>query len=156
MRAPLPQEPGRGRDEGRMLLGAADRPPVEVRNAGGGSRIVLTCEHAGHAVPTSLGGLGIDRAEMDRHIAWDIGAAELALALSRRLDAPLVMQRYTRLVIDCNRPLDAPDAIPTVSDGTEIPVNAELSDRHRDTRYHEIHQPYHNSANSFRGKRRLY
>ncbi|MEE8534601.1 MAG: N-formylglutamate amidohydrolase [Kiloniellales bacterium] len=106
----------------------------------------MTCEHAGRAVPTSLGDLGIDRAELDRHIAWDIGAAELALSLSRRLDAPLVLQRYTRLAIDCNRPLDAPDVIPAFSDGTEIPVNAELSDRHRDARYREIHQPFHDAV----------
>lgn len=117
--------------------------PVRIVNESGRTPVVLTCEHGGREVPRSLGDLGIAPAEMDRHIAYDIGAAELALAISERLDAPLVLQSYSRLVIDCNRPLHAPDCIPHVSDGTHIPANHDLTQADRGARYDAIHEPFH-------------
>ena len=125
------------------LLQAGDPDPAERVNPAGRSAVFLTCEHAGRAIPASLGDLGIAAEDMDRHIAYDIGAEGVARALASRLDAPLVLQRYSRLVIDCNRPFDAKDSIVTVSDGTPVPMNAGLSQSERRRRYAEIHQPLH-------------
>ncbi|WP_319583087.1 N-formylglutamate amidohydrolase [uncultured Pseudodesulfovibrio sp.] len=131
-------------DKGKTsLLGPEEPAAVEVVNPKGRSRFVLTCEHAGRSVPASLNGLGIDPGELARHIAWDIGAAATARRLSEQLDAPLVMQRYSRLVLDCNRPLDVPSLIPEVSDGTVIPANADLSAEEREARVNALFRPYH-------------
>lgn len=88
--------------------------PVTVLNPDGGSRFVLTCEHASNFIPARYNGLGLPPSELERHIAWDIGAADLARELSRRLDAPLFLSGYSRLLIDCNRPLHSPTSIVTV------------------------------------------
>jgi predicted N-formylglutamate amidohydrolase len=125
------------------LLGPDDPVPVACVNPEGASRFVLTCEHAGRAIPASLGDLGIEPGEMDRHIAWDIGAAATARRLAAVLDAPLVMQRYSRLVVDCNRPPQAPDLMPEVSDGTMIPGNRAVPEAQRQARLREIFDPYH-------------
>jgi len=125
------------------FLGTDDPPPVEIVNPEGRSRIVVICEHAGRAVPAALGDLGLPPAEFERHIAWDIGAAGVARRLSRLLDAPLALQGYSRLVVDCNRPFDAPDAFPEVSDTTPVPANRALSPAARRARFAAIHEPFH-------------
>jgi predicted N-formylglutamate amidohydrolase len=125
------------------LLQAGDPDPVEWINSTGGSPIFLTCEHAGRSVPAALGDLGIPTEEMERHIAYDVGAEGVARGLAERLDAALILQRYSRLVIDCNRPLEAKDCIVTQSDGTVVPANADVSNPERARRYVEIHQPLH-------------
>ena len=125
------------------LLGAEDPPPVEVLNPGAAAPVVLACEHAGRAVPRRLADMGLPPTEMDRHIAWDIGAGALARRMAAGLGACLVLQRYSRLVIDCNRPRDAPDSIPAVSDGTSVPANADLSESERQARWDQIHEPFH-------------
>ncbi len=132
----------------QKLLRDHDPEPVCVVNADGASRYVITCEHAGREIPSQLGDLGIDDDDRNRHIAWDIGAAETAGHLSRILDAPLVMQTFSRLVIDCNRPVNADDSIPEVSDGRAIPGNEGLSMEQRAVRESEIHRPYHASVES--------
>ena len=132
-----------GADTVERLLGADDPAPVECINADGRAGVVLVCEHAGRAVPAALSGLGLGQAEMDKHIAWDIGAGAVARRMSEHLDAPLVLQRYSRLVIDTNRPLNAPDCIPEVSDGVVVPGNRGLGEADRRSRYEEIHQPFH-------------
>ena len=88
---------------------------------------MLIGDHAGRAVPSRLGDLGVPPQAMDRHIAWDIGIAGLGERMSRALDAPFIRQVYSRLVIDCNRRPGAPDAAPAVSDGQPIPANEGLS-----------------------------
>ncbi len=125
------------------LLGPDDTAPFELVNPGGSSPVLLVCEHAGRRVPKVLGDLGIPASEMDRHIAWDVGAAAVARLLSERLDATLVLQPYSRLVIDCNRPLEAADCIPEVSDGTPIPANQGLDEAAHRSRYGSIHTPFH-------------
>jgi predicted N-formylglutamate amidohydrolase len=127
------------------LLSPRDPHPVEIVNAEGGSDIVLSCEHAGRAVPDRLGDLGVSPADMERHIAWDVGAEEVSRRLSALLDAPLVMQRYSRLVVDCNRPFNAQDCFPKVSDGTRVPGNEGLCERERQQRFKYIHQPFHHA-----------
>ena len=125
------------------LLGHEDMPPFEVINENAGSPVFLTCEHAGRAIPKALGDLGIVASEMDRHIAYDIGAEPLARLLSDKLNAALVLQPCSRLVVDCNRPPEAADCVPQNSDGTKIPVNIDLSAATRQQRIDEIHRPFH-------------
>ncbi|MBT4038957.1 MAG: N-formylglutamate amidohydrolase [Rhodospirillales bacterium] len=127
------------------LLHDSDPAPVAVYNASGTSPYVLTCEHAGRLVPRKLGNLGIDDRHWERHIAWDIGAERVARMLAEHLDAPVIVQRYSRLVVDCNRPLYSEEAIPEVSDGTEIPANLGISDEDKGERIKDIHEPYHDA-----------
>jgi predicted N-formylglutamate amidohydrolase len=126
-----------------LLLGREDVPPVHEYNATGRSPFLLTSDHYGRLIPRSLGDLGVPAGELTRHIAWDIGIAGVADALSQQLDAHLIAQRYSRLVIDCNRPPDAPSSIPRISEATTIPGNDGLT---RDTvkaRRRQIFDPYH-------------
>ncbi len=128
---------------GAPLLGAQDPPPFIVHNPHGGSPFLLLADHAGQRVPAALGDLGLAQAGLDRHIGWDIGIAGTTRALARRLDAFAIEQTYSRLVIDCNRPLASPTLMPETSDGTAIPGNAGLSGSQRQQRIGAIHAPYH-------------
>jgi predicted N-formylglutamate amidohydrolase len=128
---------------------APDEPaPLEVVNAGGRSPFFLVCEHAGKRIPRALGTLGLAEPDLSRHIAWDIGARDTALALSRLLDAPLYMQRYSRLVCDCNRRPDMPSYMPEVSEATTIPGNLGLDDAERRRRTEAIHAPFHQAIDA--------
>jgi len=125
------------------LLESGEGSPAILVNEGGGSPYVLICEHASNVLPKALGSLGLSASEQNRHIAWDLGAEQLSRRLSRLADAPLVLQRYSRLAYDCNRPPDAPDAIPEVSETTDIPGNRGLSPAERLARIREIYRPFH-------------
>jgi predicted N-formylglutamate amidohydrolase len=125
------------------LLGSDEPPAFEVVAGDGSSDFVLLCDHASNRIPRSLAALGLPDAELARHIAWDIGAAGLARALARRLGGWLCLQSYSRLVIDCNRPLDRPDSIPTRSEDTDIPGNRALDPDASARRAFEIFEPYH-------------
>ncbi len=133
------------RKAGTTLLARSDPDPVEVVNPNGTSNVLLVCEHAGRVAPAALRDLGMMAAELDRHIAYDIGAEGLARMLSKGLDATLVLQRYSRLVIDCNRPIEALDCMPEASDGTSVPMNCGLAETDRTLRFEEIHRPFHNA-----------
>ncbi|RLA33339.1 MAG: N-formylglutamate amidohydrolase [Gammaproteobacteria bacterium] len=135
------------------LMNDDDLPAVTVFNRKGKSGFVITCEHAGNAIPASLGTLGLGDADLSRHIAWDIGAATTAQRIAESLDSPLVLQRYSRLVIDCNRPPEAPDAIPPVSDGTMIPGNQKISVAEHAARYEAIHRPFHQAVEALLAER---
>ena len=113
-----------------------------MTNPHGRSPYLIVGDHAGRAIPETLGDLGLSVAEMDRHIAWDIGVAGLGERLARALDACFVRQTYSRLVIDCNRGPGASDAVPAISDGTTIPGNAALSPAQVAARRQEICEPY--------------
>ena len=128
---------------------AADEPepagivnPVYTAAAKSRHKFLLIGDHAGRLVPRRLAGLGIGTAEMDRHIAWDIGVRALGEALAARLAVPFVHQRYSRLVIDCNRDPARADAMPALSDGTTIPANLGLTAADRAARVAAIHEPY--------------
>jgi predicted N-formylglutamate amidohydrolase len=127
------------------LLGPTDPAPVAMINRDGAAPFVLTCDHAGWAVPAALDNLGLPDAEMNRHIAYDIGAADLARKLAARLDAPLIMQSYSRLVIDCNRHPNVAESVIVESDGTLVPANQTLGETERTQRVEEIHRPYHDA-----------
>jgi predicted N-formylglutamate amidohydrolase len=127
------------------LLGSDEPPPVELVNADGRSRAVLVCDHASNRIPRQLGTLGLDAVRLADHIGWDPGAADVARRLSALLDAPLVLSGYSRLVIDCNRPLHSVDSIAEQSDGVVIPGNCGLSSRERESRIHALFRPYHDA-----------
>jgi predicted N-formylglutamate amidohydrolase len=126
-----------------LLLSREDVPPVHEDNAQGGSPFLLTSDHYGRLIPRTLGDLGLPASELTRHIAWDIGIAGVAEALSKHLDAHLIAQRYSRLVIDCNRPPLAPGSIPRISEVTVIPGNEGLARDAIEARHKQIFDPYH-------------
>lgn len=125
----------------RLLAGEDD--PVSVINEAGASALVFACEHAGRRIPKALKNLGLDDPDLIRHIAWDIGAEAVARRLAASLDAPLVLQRYSRLVYDCNRPPEAPSAIPTISETTPVPGNEGLTEDERAERAEALYRPFH-------------
>lgn len=128
---------------GPSLLATDEPPPWQVEQASGRSPYFLTCDHAGTRLPRRLGGLGLAAGELQRHIGWDIGAAGLSRHLAALLDATLVLQPYSRLVIDCNRPPQAPDSIARRSEATIIAGNQRLSAAAAAQRRREIFEPYH-------------
>jgi predicted N-formylglutamate amidohydrolase len=130
--------------EGGLL--EPDEPnPVTLENESGDSVFFLTCEHAGRAFPRRLGRLGLPEAETLRHIAWDIGIGAVGRELSLLLNAAVVLQTYSRLVIDCNRDPKVPSSIPEISEATEIPGNRSLNETERAARVDAIFRPYHNA-----------
>lgn len=125
----------------KTLLAPSDPPPVEVVNAQSASPIFLLCEHAGKAIPAALGDLGVTPDVIESHRGWDIGAEKLARKLAERLGAPLVIQQYSRLVIDCNRPHDSIRSVPHESDSVVIPSNRSATSADRFARVEEIFMP---------------
>ncbi|MCA3560229.1 MAG: N-formylglutamate amidohydrolase [Aestuariivirga sp.] len=130
------------------LLQQGEESPFIAVNEQGRSPFVLICEHASNAMPEKLGTLGLPEAELTRHIAWDIGAEKVGRLLSRLMDAPLLLQRYSRLAYDCNRPPESPDSIPEMSELTAIPGNRKLSAEDRLARAREIYRPFHDGVSA--------
>ncbi len=129
--------------EARPLLGPDEPPPVREEGLDRLSDFLIVVDHAGRRIPRRLGDLGLPAAELERHIAWDIGAFEVARRLAAGLGAPLIAQEYSRLVIDCNRDPAVPTSIPTVGELIDIPGNVGLTDGERWSRRREIFDPYH-------------
>jgi predicted N-formylglutamate amidohydrolase len=125
------------------LLAGDDPEPVLDRQADGSSPFVFTCDHYGRLIPRALGDLGLDDHERQRHIAWDIGIAGVAEQVSAALNAHLLAQRYSRLVIDCNRPPAAASSVPPISEATAIPGNQGITQDAADERRRLIFEPYH-------------
>lgn len=127
----------------RGLLTSRDAQPVRITNRNGQSLFLLLGDHAGNLIPEQLGHLGLSPRDLDRHIALDIGVSQLGQRLSAALGAPFIEQRYSRLVIDCNRATDHPGSIAEASDGMAIPGNLGLSLPSVEQRIAEIFHPYH-------------
>lgn len=125
------------------LIAPADPPAFELLNPDGTASVLLVCDHASRAIPAAMGTLGLDADALGRHIAWDIGAAEVTRQLSARLDAAAVLAGYSRLLIDVNRQDGDPASIPEVSDGTVIPGNSALSENEQRQRVDSFFRPYH-------------
>lgn len=138
-------EPLAGRAGAPALLDDDEPAAVNVHAPAGGSDVVLTCEHAGRRLPRRVGNLGLGESDLERHIAWDIGAEAMSLHVSRRLDAALITQTYSRLVVDCNRPLAAADLVVERSEDTDIPGNRGLHAAERAARVSALHEPYHDT-----------
>lgn len=131
---------------GGDLLGPDDPPAVTILNPEGRAPAVLLCDHASNRVPESLGQLGLDEAARARHIAWDVGAAEVARHLAELLDAPALLSGYSRLVVDCNRALGDPTVMRQISDGTIVPGNRGLDASARAQRAEACYWPYHSAV----------
>ncbi|KRA96767.1 hypothetical protein ASD83_16990 [Devosia sp. Root685] len=116
---------------------------VLVTNARGASPFVILCDHASNRIPERYGDLGLSATERLSHIAWDPGALAVSRVLSDLLDAPLVESTVSRLIIDCNRAIDAPDLIWTLSERTRIAANENISPEERDYRIDRFHRPFH-------------
>jgi predicted N-formylglutamate amidohydrolase len=136
------------------LLAEDDSPPVTVYNENGPSPILIVADHAGNAIPRALGRLGIPQAEYQRHIAWDIGIAVVCRVLADVLDATLIQQNYSRLIIDCNRTPGTETSIPEISELTAVPGNVGLSAHSKAMRVREIFLPYHDRIKTELERRR--
>ena len=130
-------------DPAPSAIGPGDPPSCTQLNAKGAAPVVLVCDHASNAIPAALGTLGLDPAMLARHVAYDIGAWEMTEHLAAALDAPAVLAGYSRLMIDCNRPLDDPTSIREISDGIVVPGNRGLDAAARTARAESFYWPYH-------------
>jgi predicted N-formylglutamate amidohydrolase len=126
-----------------LLLQPDEPPAFSQSRLEGTSNFVIVADHASHRIPRRLGNLGLPAFELQRHIAWDIGALGVAQQVAAALDAPLIAQNYSRLVIDCNRDPAVESSIPTVSEWSSIPGNLNLSAAQAAARRAEIFDPYH-------------
>lgn len=126
-------------------LGFDEPPAIETINTDGSGNAVLVCDHASNRVPERLGTLGLAPDLLADHIGWDPGAADVARRLATHLDSPLVTSGYSRLVIDCNRPLGHAESIAERSAGVSIPGNLELSPLERSKRVDALFRPYHDA-----------
>jgi predicted N-formylglutamate amidohydrolase len=125
------------------LLDDTDPAPFRVAEGSAGSPYVIAADHAGRAIPRGLGNLGLTQAELDTHIAWDIGIGGVSQHLAAHLEAFYIAQTYSRLVIDCNRPLSAQSSIVLQSEYTAIPGNTHLTPAEAQARAAAIFHPYH-------------
>jgi predicted N-formylglutamate amidohydrolase len=125
------------------LLETDEPPPFTVDNENGTSPLLIVADHAGKHFPRRLGQLGLSNAEREGHIAWDIGAGAVCCLIGSALDAVVVRQNYSRLVVDCNRTPGSETSILDLSELTRVPGNIGLSERHKLARVREIFQPYH-------------
>ncbi len=130
-------------------IGRDEPAPFVAINPRGKGRAVLSCDHASCYIPQRLGSLGLEPKDRLRHIAWDIGAAEVARRLSRHLDAPLFLASYSRLVVDCNRPLRVADIFAERSEDTAIPGNIGMTAEEKTERASTFYWPYHDALHGF-------
>jgi len=122
--------------------------PFEFHGEDRASRWVITCDHASNTVPPFVGGgsLGLPATDMERHIAYDVGAAGVTRALADALDAPAVLSNFSRLVIDPNRGLDDPTLLMKLYDGSVIPANRHADEAEKARRVNACYQPYHDAT----------
>jgi predicted N-formylglutamate amidohydrolase len=142
-------------DDVPTRLLAPDEPqPVTVTNAGGTSAFVIVADHAGNYLPRRLKSLGLGPAELERHIAWDIGVGAVSRRMGDALGAVVIEQIYSRLAIDCNRMPGSETSIVAVSERTTVPGNIGLGETEIEARIREIFRPYHDRIESELERRR--
>ena len=123
-----------------------DSNAVEVVNPQGRGAALILCEHASNHIPDSYQSLGLKDGDQQSHAAWDPGARDVALGLSRALDSPLIASTVSRLVYDCNRPPEAPSAMPERSEYIDVPGTRDLSETDRADRVQTIYTPICNAV----------
>jgi predicted N-formylglutamate amidohydrolase len=123
-------------------------PVVEVENPEGSGPFVILCDHASNRIPKNFASSGFDPALLELHIAWDPGALAVARHVSAALDAPLIWPDASRLLIDCNRPLDASSLIVAETERGPVEANRDLNDEERSRRIATIHAPYHGAIDA--------
>jgi predicted N-formylglutamate amidohydrolase len=127
---------------------SSNHSAYQTLRPGGKGRFIFFCDHASNNIPLELNNLGLAESELARHIAWDIGSSGVAAELSDIFDSPAILCGTSRLVVDCNRHLDASDLIPETSDGTTVPGNRNLKQTARQQRVEEWFEPYHAAIES--------
>jgi predicted N-formylglutamate amidohydrolase len=130
-----------GARQSRIEAAAAESFEVLAGRADAG--LILLCDHAANALPAGYGTLGLPEAQLKRHIAYDIGAAEVTRLLNRALGTPALLTRYSRLLIDPNRGADDPTLIMRLSDGAIVPGNRHIDTMEREKRTELYYRPYH-------------
>jgi predicted N-formylglutamate amidohydrolase len=151
---PTDPDPSEPIQRGYRLLDSDEPAPVIEERRSGTSNFVFVVDHAGWQIPRRLDDLGLPQSELRRHVAWDIGGLAVARQTSSALDAPLIAQHYSRLVIDCNRDPLVASSIATVSEWIEIPGNIGLGDAEIAARRAEIFDPYHNHLRALLDERK--
>ncbi len=131
-----------------MDIVAKGETAFEWVNENGPSPFVLVCEHASNHIPPQLNRLGLAEADLNRHIAYDPGAAMVARLLAKLLNAPLILQRFSRLIYDCNRSPESPGAMPEMSEVFEIPGNKSLTAEAKAARIAQVYRPFHHALES--------
>ena len=116
--------------------------PVERIEGALDRGVLVVCDHAANSFPPGYGALGLPRAALERHIAYDIGAAPLARRLAARLGAPAILSTFSRLLIDANRGPDDPTLVMRISDGALVPGNARIDAREIERRRRLYWEPY--------------
>ena len=139
--ANLSPSPARGQQW--PLIAPEEPPPFRIVNEEGDAPFLLVCDHASRRIPASLQGLGLAEQILQRHVACDIGAEQVTLALAQRFNAPAVLASYSRLIVDLNRQLHDDSAFARESDGIPIPGNSNLSASDRQARIESFFEPYH-------------
>jgi predicted N-formylglutamate amidohydrolase len=130
------------------------RAPVHLENPHGAGPFVLVCDHAANTLPLRYADLGLPPEALSAHIAWDPGALPVSRHLSAALDAPLLWPDASRLIVDCNRDLSAPDLIPATGEGRPVPGNDDLAPAERQRRIATVHAPYHDAIDALLDRRR--
>jgi predicted N-formylglutamate amidohydrolase len=138
----------------QRLLALDEPTPVTVRHPDGASPFLIVADHAGNLSPRALGRLGVPEAEWQRHIGWDIGIAGVCRVVADALDATIIQQNYSRLIVDCNRTPGTPASMPEVSEATPVPGNLALSEAQKAARVAKIFRPYHDRIEAELDRRR--
>jgi predicted N-formylglutamate amidohydrolase/predicted GIY-YIG superfamily endonuclease len=126
---------------------AAKRAPAQsqVAVASKPYNYLIIADHASNRIPPEIDDLGVSADDMERHIAWDIGTALLAMRLQSLLKCPSIIAEWSRLLIDLNRDPKHPGLVPEISDGTTIPFNVAMSAAEKMQRMQAYFAPYHQS-----------
>ena len=130
------------KNRGRMIAGA-EAESFQVIGGRADAGLMVLCDHAGNAFPEGYGRLGLEAGQLERHIAYDIGAAAITRRVAAEFEAPAVLTRYSRLLIDPNRGMDDPTLIMRLSDGAVVPGNRDLGQAEREKRTSLYYEPYH-------------
>lgn len=125
------------------LVARGEPPVVRVVNPKGKGKYIIVCDHASNRIPKALNNLGLSKADLKKHIAWDPGTEDIGLHLSRKMDAAAVIAGYSRLVVDLNRGDDHPEIMRPASDHIRVPGNAGLTAAQRRQRMETFFRPYH-------------
>ncbi len=120
----------------------ASTEALEIIDGDINSGVLILCDHASNAIPPELDGLGLHPSELTRHIAFDIGAADTTRRLAAELDAPAILTRFSRLLIDPNRGEDDPTLAMRVADGVVVPGNAAIDEKGIEARLARFYRPY--------------
>ena len=116
------------------------------------SNFLIICDHASNNIPYEYKRLGLNSDLLATHIAYDLGAKEVAYNISKLLQCPLVVNDFSRLLIDANRGIDDPTLIMKISDGNIIEGNQNISFlvncHEKEKRIKSYYNVYHNKISN--------